>query len=74
MNTEDTKPIKEETVVRADEEKTVEAPSLDLPKQGWFFSNTGEGTPFGVEAKTYEEAVEANRRHLDAENKHKEKH
>lgn len=60
--------------------ETVESPETQQPrpggelkprKGGWFFPNQGEGSPFGIEAETYEEALEANRRHLEEEKKEK---
>jgi len=73
MNTQDIKQTKNEPALPVEESKTVAPPVLDLPKDGWFFPNVGEGNPFGIEAATKEEAEAANRRHLESEHK-KEKH
>lgn len=71
MNTEDTKQIKAESEKLVDGSKREETLEIPKPKHGWFFSNVGEGTPFGIEAETKEEAEEANRRHLEAIKKEK---
>jgi hypothetical protein len=41
-----------------------EAPKKEQANQSYFFPNVGEGTPFSFEAKDFDTAVEANKKHL----------